>query len=113
MDIMDPEMLLQALPGSSPRRSALRLLGGSVLGGLFTCGALSTDAKKGGKGKGRHKKNKKVTAPTVTSPSPPAPPPPASLSVAYECPVPGPGGFWGANGTDRAAQRFVAGRSGF
>ena len=100
--------------GSSSRRSALRLLGGSVLGGLFTCGALSTDAKNGGKGKGkgRHKKNKQVTAPTVTSPPPPAPLPPAALSVAYECPGPGPGGFWGANGTDRAAQRFVAGRSG-
>ena len=96
--------------GSSSRRSALRLLGGSVLGGLFTCGALSADAKK--RGKGKRKKKRTVTAPPVTSPSTPVPPPPAALSVAYECPGTGPGAFGGINGTDRAAQRFVAGRSG-
>ena len=111
---MDPEMLLHSLPGSSSRRNALRVLGGSVLGGLFTFGAVSTDAKKGGKGKskGRDKKKRKATVPPVTSPPPSTSPPPDSLSVAYECPGPGPGGFWGINGTDRLAQRFVAGRSG-
>src|SRR5829696_6593919 len=43
--------LLRSLSAMPSRRTALRLLVGSALGGLLPLGTLSTDAKKGGKGK--------------------------------------------------------------
>jgi len=47
------DALLRSLSAMPSRRTALRLLVGSTLGGLLPLGTLSTDAKKGGKGKGK------------------------------------------------------------
>src|SRR5215211_4295256 len=55
------DTLAQSLSHTPSRRTALRLLGGAALGGLFTLGTGRTEAKRGGhgKGKGTNKKGKK------------------------------------------------------
>ena len=57
------DTLAQSLSHTPSRRTALRLLAGSALGGLLTHEASDALAKKGGKGKGKgkNKKGKKVT----------------------------------------------------
>jgi hypothetical protein len=54
------DALLRSFSETPSRRTALRLLVGSALGGLLPLGTISTDAKKGGKGngKGQGKKGK-------------------------------------------------------
>jgi len=55
------DTLTQSLSHTPSRRTALRLLAGSALGGLLTREAGETLAKQGGKGKSKNKKGKKVT----------------------------------------------------
>jgi hypothetical protein len=47
------DALLRSFSETPSRRTALRLLVGSALGGLLPLGTISTDAKKGGKGNGK------------------------------------------------------------
>jgi hypothetical protein len=67
MDAGRFESLLRSLSHAPSRRTTLRLLVGSALGGLLTTGSLSTAAKKrGGKGKGKGKKKRGPGSPPLT-----------------------------------------------
>ena len=73
--------LPRALADMPSRRTALRLVAGSLSGGLLTLGALSGEAKKQ-RGKGKRKKRKRGG-----QPSPPLGPVPVPV-LTYQCPGP-------------------------
>jgi hypothetical protein len=126
------DTLVQSLSHTPSRRTALRLLAGSALGGLLTREAGGALARKGGKGKGKgkNKKGKKVTLchqgrtitvsksavkshkqhGDTTGPCPSGPTPSGPV-LTYQCPGPKTDSL-SSDGANRFAQTFTAERSG-
>jgi hypothetical protein len=99
MDTDDFGALLRSFSTSPSRRTAVRLLTGSALGGLLTVGVVPTAAKK--------KKKKKKPCPTCPAPTSTRCPTPTPVTVS----CPGPNQI-SATGTFRHAQTFTAPNSG-